>query len=274
MLKITDSQYHLPKIIALDGMELMESGTTQPMMIRGVDMETGERGQYIVKFYNSSRMSMKSSCRELIGAWVARELDIHVVEPVIVNIDQDFVNTITGKPGYQSALKSIGLNFGSIYESGYMEIVKGNFKLGNFLLEQAKMIFMFDMLIANADRGKGKPNVLTNSEKLLVYDHELAFSFIGLLSILRNQTPWIMGPAEEEMYKSHFFYSYLRGTLISFSEQIEKLSLLNDDFWGKVYKFVPEEWRTDEITEIRTHIEKIIANKDVFSKELTKILLS
>ncbi len=266
MFKITEEEYNLPNIQALGGLGVMETGTTEPMKIRGVDIETGERGQFVVKFYNSSRMSAKSSCRELLGAWMARELDIKVIEPVIVNINEDFVNTISGERGYHSALKSIGLNFGSVYEAGYMELVKGNFRLEKHLLDQAKMIFVFDMFIANADRGAGKPNVITNSDSFLVFDHELAFSFADLLSFARNQEPWVISTSEKELYETHLFYPYLRRSNIDFSEQTERLSRINTRFWDRVNQFVPDEWRTEELADIKAHTGKIVENRSIFSK--------
>lgn len=274
MHKITDEKYRLPSVEALAGMGVMDTGTTEPMKIRGVDSVTGERGQYVVKYIKSSRMSEKSSCRELLGAWMARELEINVIEPVIINITREFAETLLGENGYHSALKSVGLNFGSVYEAGYMELVKGSFKLQDQLLEQAKMIFMFDMFVANADRGAGKPNVITNSDNFLVFDHELAFSFADLLSFARNPEPWTIGLAEKYLYESHLFYPYLRGADIDFTAQTEKLTLINSNFWNRVNEFVPTEWRTDEIEDIKTHTEKIIANRNIFSNELTKILMS
>lgn len=274
MYKITDEKYRLPYIEALAGMGVMDTGTTEPMKIRGVDSVTGDRGQYVVKYIKSSRMSEKSSCRELLGAWMARELEINVIEPVIINITREFAETLLGEKGYHSALKSVGLNFGSVYEAGYMELVKGSFKLQDQLLEQAKMIFMFDMFVANTDRGAGKPNVITNSDNFLVFDHELAFSFADLLSFARNPEPWTIGLAEKDLYESHLFYPYLSGADLDFTVQTEKLTLINSNFWNRVNEFVPTEWRTDEIEDIKTHTEKIIANRNIFSNELTKILMS
>ena len=43
MLKITDNSYTLPQIKALAGIHVMSTGTTEPMLIRGVDMDSGAR---------------------------------------------------------------------------------------------------------------------------------------------------------------------------------------------------------------------------------------
>lgn len=271
-MKITDSQYRLPLIEALSAFELMDTGTTEPMAIWGVNKETGERGKFVVKFINSPRMSPKSSSRELLGCWIANELDIKVVEPVIVNISQDFANTIAGQKGYQSALKSLGHNFGSVYEEGYSLFPNTNFKLNASLMEQAKALFMFDMFIENADRGGGKPNVLSNGRDLLVLDHELAFSFTSILPFLRNKKPWLFGDTEKELYISHYLYPFLHGQEIDFKPFTEKLVVINDSFWERAQLLIPDSWKTDEIQDITSHLNLIVKNRQSFSEQLTKIL--
>lgn len=272
MGKITDADYRLPRVEALASFGLMDTGTTEPMGIWGVDTETGERGQYVVKFIGSSRMSVKSSCRELLGCWIAKQLDIDVVEPVIVNISEDFVTTFSGQKGYQSALKSIGLNFGSVYEVGYVNFPNTYFSLNSSLLEQAKMIFMFDMLIGNADRGAAKPNVMCDGKKFLIFDHELAFSFADILPFLRNKTPWILGETEKEMYTTHYFYQFLRRQQIDFTSFTDKLVILNNDFWNKALSLIPTAWKSKELSDIKSHFDLVIKNRHSFSEQLIKIL--
>ncbi|WP_341224826.1 HipA family kinase [uncultured Arcticibacterium sp.] len=274
MLNLTHEDYRLPEVFALEGLGLMETGTTAPMKIRGVDKSSNERGQYVVKFYNSGRMSVKSSCRELVGAWIARELGINVIEPVIVDVSPKFIELLLGKGGYMAAQKSVGLNFGSVYESGFMEFIEGKKVMENHLFEQAKLIFMFDMFVSNDDRGAGKPNVMTNGKELLVYDHELAFSFADLLSFSQNPEPWIIGESEREMYERHYFYKYLRSRSIDFMPLVSKLEGINDVFWQKVNSQIPEHWRTEDLIKIREYLTKIVENKEIFAAQLTKVLLS
>jgi hypothetical protein len=274
MQKLTDSEYRLPLIEAMGSFELMDTGTTQPMAIRGVDTVTGKRGQFVVKFRNATRMSIKSSCYELLGAWMAREIDIKAVEPVLVNISEKFVSTLRGQYGYNAAYKSIGFNFGSVYEAGYQIIPNTKFSIDGLLVEQAKRIFMFDMFISNADRGAGKPNVLSNGDEFLVFDHELGFSFINMLPFLRNKTPWILSHLEKEMYNQHFFFPLLKGNDYDFSQHIGLLERFNDNFWNKAMQWIPSDWQTEELVEIREYLDSIITNRNIFADQLTKILAS
>ena len=272
MIKLTDPAYQLPNIMALAAFDTFDSGTTEPMGINGVDMQSAERGQFVVKFKNAKRMSVKSSCRELLGAWMALEMDIHCVEPALINITDDFVKTLSGRQGYKAAFQSVGYNFGSVYKPGYQIMPANAFHLNEDIKQQARRIFMFDMLVGNADRGAGKPNVLSNGEKLLVFDHELAFSFADLLSFARNPTPWIFGPFETEMYRQHYFYNVLRGELHDFADTIPILDSFNDEFWKRARNWIPEEWKTEELNLIRQHVNEIAIHKTEFAKQLTIIL--
>lgn len=123
-MKITDTNYTLSKIFAVANLGVLNSGTTQPMKILGYNQDSHTEGQFVVKFINSTRMNKNASCRELLGAWIGKELDFDVIEPVIVEVSLDFVDTFVGKDGYNNARKSIGINFGSVFEAGYMEFLK------------------------------------------------------------------------------------------------------------------------------------------------------
>ena len=105
-MRFSDSQYYLPQIEALRANRVMSSGTTLPMSLEGVDRVTGVRDQFVVKFVKSPRMSPASSAKELIAAWVAMELDLPVVDPVIIHISQPFVESMRGYDGFIQATQS------------------------------------------------------------------------------------------------------------------------------------------------------------------------
>lgn len=271
MLKITDKDYKLPQIHALEGYEVLDTGTTKPMMIKGVDMSNGTRGHYVVKYINANRMDIRSTCREVLGLWIGMELGLNMVEPVAVSITQEFVNNLKGKDGFLSAQNSIGLNFGSRYVEGYNELLKGQ-PLTDAQTNEVKDIFAFDMFISNADRGAGKPNVLTNGKQFLLFDHELAFSFVLLLPFLQNKTPWLFGDGEREMYEKHYFYNYLKKTNIDFGDFTNRFTCINDSFWESVHNLLPKEWHNQDLETIQKYLKAITENKEIFAEQLVKII--
>lgn len=274
MAKVTDSAYRLPIIDALSSFGVFESGTTLPMAIWGVDTDTGERGQYVVKYKNQNRMSASASAFEFLGAWMAKEVGIHAAEPVAINISEDFMSTLTGRDGFKAASQSIGLNFGSKYIASVTQIPPTGFTLTNEQIEQAKQLFALDLLMQNTDRGHVKPNVGLHRDDLFVYDHELAFSFLRQLPFLRSKTPWLLDPADSELYKKHFFYRYLKGQEEDFSERVNELAKLNNDFWRCVEQHMPADFKVKELTEIKDYLLPFLDHLKEFASSIHKTMTS
>lgn len=273
MTRLTDSDYQLPYIVPLRPGRRLFEGTTAPMGVWGSNLETGERAEYVVKLQRAERMSPRSCSFELLGAWMAREVGLFAPEPVIVQLSTEFVeHTLRGRNGYKAAYQSIGLNFGSKYEEGFTTAPSELMGEEESLFEQAKMLFVFDLFIANMDRGHKRPNVASDGENLLVYDHELAFSFIHVLPFMRNNTPWIFDDSDREVYRGHQYFNALRGKEIEFDEQVERLTAFNETFWEKALSLMPESWENETLLEIKEHLTKILENKGVFAHTLIKTL--
>lgn len=273
MMKLSGSEYDLPTVEALSAFDLFDKGTTEPLAVWGVNKATGERGQYVVKFKNSGRMSTTSSAFELIGAWMAMELELPVVEPTLINISPEFVETaMKGRDGYRTALQSQGLNFASKYEAGYTNIPEVSFNLPDDIVEIAKLIYVFDLFIANTDRGHERSNVASNGSTLLIYDHELAFSFLRMLPFTRNKTPWILNDADRDLYQKHIFYKMLNDLKPDLTQQVNLLQRYDSVFWDKVYASLPSEWIDDQVKEIEPYLTSIVENHAYFAESLNKTL--
>ena len=271
-MRFSSPDYRLPQIEALRSDQILFSGTTQPMTLEGVDKDSGERGQFVVKFIKSPRMSEKSSARELIASWIAMELELPVVEPVIIHVSEHFVDSMRGKEGFAVASQSVGQNYGSRYMAGYEDILTGQ-KFSMQMESDALKIYGFDLFITNTDRGHQKNNVITNGEQFLIFDHELSFSHISILPFLRSSTPWIFNESEKTLYQKHVFYNYLKGRVQDFTSFASDLQRINDDFWQKVETLLPTSWTTSEVGEIREYLSQIIKHRSDFSDQLTQSLL-
>ena len=271
MTKLTDNDYFLPTIQALIGHSSFSSGTTQPMLIRGVCTATGKKDDYVVKYRRSPRMSKESSCRELIAVFIAMELDLFVAEPAIIDVGEEFVETLTGIDGYKYAANSIGLNFGCKYvsSSSHVEFVR-NQRLNQKQKQEAVRIFAFDVLVSNPDRRRNNQNMLTDGDRILIFDHELAFSFI--LDLKQNKRPWILNAIDISWIKDHYFYPFLKGSHYDFKFFVEIFERLDDNFWEKVFKSIPQQWANDQIYRIRTTLEQIVYNRVIFLDELNRVL--
>jgi hypothetical protein len=142
------------------------------------------------------------------------------------------------------------------------------------MLEVAKLIYVFDLFIANTDRGHVKANVASNGTELMIYDHELAFSFSRILPFLRNPTPWILNEADKDLYLEHFFFKTLRDLQPDLTQQVSLLQRFDSAFWAKVYATLPPDWINTQVREIEPYLASIVANHAYFAESLNKTLVA
>lgn len=105
-MKITDPNYSLPYIEALTPLGQMENSANKPILVSGVDINTGVRGEYVAKLNGSERMQVISfRSKELIAAFMAMELELNVVEPAVIKISSEFLEITKGKEIFSNSLK-------------------------------------------------------------------------------------------------------------------------------------------------------------------------
>jgi len=273
VLKLTNPDYFLPIVEALEANKILSSGRTRPMIVRGVCRQTGIKGEYVVKLKGSDQMWEGSSLNEILASFIALELNFQVPEPVVINISEEFLETMKNRhDNFMIATKSLGFNFGSALKDGFQEVLP-NQTLNAELKAKLCEMFALDVLLGNTDRRKGKPNFLTNGKDLLIFDHELAFSFTQVLSFARNPNPWLISQNDMEWLSNNFCYHYLKGINVDFSNFAARLSVINDVFWEKAIDTIPQEWQNDHINTIRIHVTKIVENREQFALELNRVLL-
>lgn len=274
MLKITDPNYFLPIIEALEAGKILSTGRTRPMIIRGVCRQTGLKGEYVVKLKGSDEMWPGANLKEILGSFIAAELGFSVPEPVIIHISEDLVETMKGRhDNFLFASRSIGFNFGTVLQTGgYQEVIAGQ-TMSRELRTKLFEIFALDMFWENPDRRTDKTNFLSNGKDLLIYDHELAFSFTQVLSFARNPQPWLITEADMQWVSNNYCYNLLKGNSFDFSNFAGRLSCLNDQFWEKAIAQIPNEWQSEDFTTIKSYLNTIIENRDQFVSELNRVLL-
>jgi hypothetical protein len=208
-MRITDSNYILPEIIALSVVETAQSGANRPLFIRGVNRQRKEKGFYVLKYQGAERMDNRTSGRELLAAFLAQEWGLTVPEPVKIIVLDNFLNTLTGHEDFKNIQKSKGcINFGNVKIMGDADL-SYHVALTHEQVQQAAKIFIFDLIIQNADRRFEKPNMFLAKDKIHLIDHELAFGFLDTLPFLRSPKPYILNETDVNSAKNHFFLSYI-----------------------------------------------------------------
>lgn len=173
---VTDADYYLPHVLAMEPGRVFTNGANKPQLIRGFCEETANEGDYVLKGKGGERMGPAAFERELLGCFTAWQIGLSAVEPVQIIVTDEFARTMLGQDNYALISRSLGHNYGSVFRPGMREFV-ANQPLSPSEMEQAKLIFAFDVLIQNTDRRQEKQNMLTNGTEITLLDHELAFSF-------------------------------------------------------------------------------------------------
>jgi hypothetical protein len=274
MKRITDNSYQLKQAVALETTGTTKGGANKPLFITALNQENGRNEEYVLKYRGAERMTEQTSARELIGAFLAQVLDIPVPEPAIIHVTDFFLSQMTDHPDYSKIVKSKGINFGCEKISETIDLIPHQ-TLSPTYIKQALRIFVFDIIIQNADRNFQKPNMFLSKNKIYVIDHEIAFGFIDTFSFLRSPNPWTFNETDVQSFKKHFFYPQLKNNpLVDLDEAFAPFDKLDDAFWEKLLTFVPNEWITTEIDLIKNHISQAIAHLTELKQEIwTKLLV-
>jgi len=275
MPSIKDSSYKLPIIEPLQKHQVFANSANKPLLITGVNIDTGVKDDYVVKLMKAERMSESAAIRELLAAFIALEFDLLVTLPALINISSDFVSLLVGEAEYSIAQQSLGYNYGTRYVEKFQNFAI-NQALPNTLLDSAWEIFAFDVFIQNADRSHEapkKPNLLTNGKELLIFDHEVAFGFVFELSFNRNKEPWNIRDSDKLWIEKHCLFRSLKGNVFDEQNLMHKFARLDNEFWNRAWDLTPNSWRDKEQFEaIKSFLAQIVSNKNAFVKNLQLLL--
>ena len=233
----------------------------------GAEDANGKFVEVVVKL-RGPELSAKAQIAELVAAPLADLLGIDVPQAAVVDVPTGFEAIVP--PGYAGAVHdSNGENFGSVHlGTSFTTWAIGRVPVG-VQRDQAAAIFAFDLLVQNPDRRAVNPNLWTRSDRLGVYDHEQAFSFLHLPIIGGPSRPWVLADQATgfRFMENHIFYPALRGGRIDLGPFESKLAALSDDRIGSLVESVPAEWRSGHDL-----CEKIVAYLREAREEKTALL--
>lgn len=243
------------------------TGTTKPLIVRCLNTNTNERKDCVVKLNAAERMSPEAAARELLATFIAWEWELKIVEPILINITNQFAETLKDKPEYNNALKSIGLNYGSVYLAGPKSISVLQ-TLNNFEFEYAQLIFAFDVFIGNADRTVEKPNFMSDGYALIIYDHEQAFGHVR--ELFQTKKPWELTDKDNFWLDKMILLRKIKGKKLPEDEIKERINRINNNFWNKAFSLIPLQWHTAQLEKIKEYLSQIVDNQDSFINNLKK----
>ena len=232
VLQLTATQFIKP----------MSTGRNHPLLLSCEEVG-GDRFEVVVKL-RGREMTGKAQAAELITAQLGDDLGLQVPHAAVVEVPAGFEAVVADRELVKMVKGSSGLNFGSVHLGvGFTTWPPGRNPVGA-QRDQAADIFAFDTLIQNADRRAVNPNLWARSDRLGVYDHEQAFSFLTVPIIGGAPKPWAAASHGSgfRFLEQHVFYGSLRGGRLNLGPFREKLGALSDERIQDYLDSVPAEW--------------------------------
>jgi hypothetical protein len=247
----------------------MTSGRTFPALFRCNAANSFESEEYVVKLRHGVSGKTALLC-EAYAALLAKHFDMTAPEPALIEIDAELANLAaeTMDDARRTAVlrESVGLNFGTKFlpNISTWPVDRG---VPAGLLDDAIKVFAFDALLQNPDRRYNNPNLGTIDGRIVIFDHELCFSF--LLDIFPSEEPWKL--ASQQYLADHVFIRQLKDQAVPESFR-DKISELTDDALESFSDLIPEGWRQNAILRIENHLRLIREHADEFTGEIERRL--
>lgn len=267
----------IPRLRAVTYLRPLPTGRTCPSVFQCVD--SGDySAEYAVK--PQSQLGTRVVC-EALAALVGRQLGLPIPPIAAVEVHPRLIDAIIDADTRQKFVGPVSNHFGSLFQSpGFTTIPKG-LRLPTTMQEMATKIFAFDMLIQNPDRtninGRGKPNTLWDGDRLVIIDHDLAFSFLSEIGGVADPLPWELRQLKFARY--HLFYDDVvryveRNKGISFDGFLQDVAGLSDEVFDSMVGNLPSDWlNLDHVRKIVTYLKRARDNVEQVDQGLREVLI-
>ena len=247
------------------------NGRTSPAVFTCEGPDLSAPDQFVVKLRGGLERREKGLLYELYASLLATYFGIKCPRPAIVSIERDLaealVEELPGDPRRAQIVRdSIGLNFGSQFLVN-LTVWPVDKYVPATMQEAAVRVYAFDALIQNPDRTFSNPNLGSRGDDLFIFDHESAFSF--LLAIFPSETPWRL--ITEGYLDRHVFARTLRQVPFP-ADFTQSLSALSDGLLNNLSDQIPDEWKSEDLPRISSHLALIREHAVEFAEEVTRRL--
>jgi hypothetical protein len=253
-------------VTAVEFRQELTGGTTRPLVLTCEEADS-QRQDYAVKL-KTTRCGVYGLCCELVCSHLATLLGIEAVEPAIVDVTAEFVETVPIEGVRNRLRESLGSNFGTGFLTGGYSIWPHSKPLSAALRIPACEILGFDVFIQNSDRRPEKPNVLWKENEIVVLDHELAFPFPFLIGCV---DPW-----NDEFtlgIRNHLFFQELRRGPFEIGRFHGALEAITDDQFDSLFNLIPQEWiEADRIQVLRQYLPRRRDSANVWIEHIRRQL--
>jgi hypothetical protein len=174
------------KVLAREFIKVSGAGRTKAWHVLA-EAADGEERAVVVKRRNGDGMVGHGLACEMVAALLALDLAIPVQPPLVVEIDQRFVQSLHSDDLRQVAEANLGPNFGTPQWDAGFDRWYERYPTSVNMRQTLGEILGFDAMIQNVDRRRRNPNCVVLDERIIAFDHELAFSGLVFPS---SPPPW------------------------------------------------------------------------------------
>jgi len=239
----------------------------------------GERSVY-VKYANfHEELTSDHLVAELVANVLAMDLGLPAAEPCLVQIDKAFVDTLPDTAdgvALSAALRNAPVTaFGSTQISPVRRWEPTDL-VHKSQRRDATLLYLFDTLVENTDRGNGNPNLLMSGLSFKVIDFGHSFQRCHRGADFNGSTlPWRSGGIGNYFpgNMQHIMYPSCRGidaeVLDDFTTSLEALTDAKLEGYIDV---VPEEWDQDTACAIIEYLLQVRVNAHQFMDQVRGVL--
>ena len=206
----------------------------------------------------------------MLGAKLAAHFELSSPTPALVVLEPALTELIanTDESKAKMVRGSAGLNFGTQLLIGFSTWPVDK-QIPEAMRQAAINIFAFDALLQNPDRRHGNPNLLTSGDTIMVFDHEVAFSF--LLDLFPSPRPWELN--NQVSLSDHVFYRQLKSQRIDLTRFTAQLDELSGEILEEIFADVPQEWNNENGPKISRHFSSVRDHAEEFAEQIRRFLV-
>lgn len=233
----------LPRITATRFGRAAEVGRTRPFVLFCDQEDTSQEIEVYVKLRGSAQIGGTGLMCEGISALLGRDLGLPIPEPFAVEITERFATLPAQPEDAELFRRSVGWNFGSRAQYPQFAVWSAENTMPLPMRPIAADAFAFDAMIQNVDRRHDNPNCAVRDESLLLFDHDLAFSFLS--GVIGWKPPWKadgLAFLANHLPTRHAFYDQLRRMPLDFTRLTAAWDGVDADRLRAYFESLPPEW--------------------------------
>lgn len=268
----------IERAIAVRYDAVVEQGRTEPLRVT-IELQNGNEKDLILKPTINPHLAVEGLMNEMLAAVLASDLGIRVPEPFLVELHQDFVESVEQPTVRQRLRECCPLAFGTTDAGSEWRRWDSFDQIKPEARSLALSIFAFDGFVGNPDRSLANPNLLIHKSdpRLLAIDHECAFGF--RMKLFPKVEPWVLGNLSPMSVPGadaeHVFFRGLRGQAgLVFDDVGEAWKGLSDVRFAEYEALLPNEWEASRnaLLDALEHFRRVRANIDACIAELRRVL--